>query len=265
VLALRMGLAFPLFMAVAIGASWKKAALTLAQYAQMAALGFVGYYLSSLANFWGLQFISVGLERMILYSYPSMVIVAAWVFWKKRPERGAALAAALAYAGICLAFIGEAHARAEGWGSLLLGSGLVLCSAITYAVILLLGGKLVHTVGALRFTSLVSCFSCLFVLLHFSISDSWSTLVSLSGRTYALATSIALLGTVAPALLLGIGLKRAGPVRFAIMASVGPVLTVVLGWLLLDEQLNAPQALGFLLCLGGGLMAALKKGSAKKT
>ncbi|WP_232522198.1 hypothetical protein [Sulfuriferula plumbiphila] len=45
------------------------------------ALGLTGYYLASYLDFLGLQYISARLERLILFLYPTMVVVlTAWLY-----------------------------------------------------------------------------------------------------------------------------------------------------------------------------------------
>ncbi len=77
-LALRFGFSAPFFAYAAFGRS---AARQVAQAthardgATIVALGVLGYYLASLSDFIGLRYISAGLERLILFVYPTLVVV----------------------------------------------------------------------------------------------------------------------------------------------------------------------------------------------
>ncbi|MGB3119428.1 MAG: DMT family transporter [Verrucomicrobiales bacterium] len=260
VLVLRMLFALPVFLITGIWSHRRSTSpLTPRLWAAMAGLGFFGYYLSSLVNFSGLQYISVGLERMVLYTYPTLVLVFSALSGRYRLRPSLLLVALTSYAGIVTAFFGEAHGRDENRSTLLLGMGLVFLSALTYAVFILFSGKVIAAVGSLRFTSIVVGFSCLFMLAHHGLTRPPGTLLHLPPRVYGCGVLLAVFGTVVPSFLLGSGLRRAGPQKFAIMGTVGPLGTLFLAWLVLGEQVNVLQAGGFLLSLGGGLAASLMK------
>lgn len=260
VLVLRMCFALPVFV-VAGWWSHRQAAtpLTPRLWAAMAGLGFVGYYLSSLVNFTGLQYVSVGLERIVLYTYPSLVLLFSAIRERRRLSPGLVVAALVSYGGILISFLGEAEGRTEDRGLVLLGMALVFLSAVTYAVFITLSGRVVAAVGSTRFTSIVVGFSCVFMLLHFGVTRPVGELFLLPRSVYLCGVVLAVLGTVVPSFLLGVGLRRAGPQRFAIIGTVGPVATLFLAWLILGESVNVAQAAGFLLSLGGGLVATLLK------
>ena len=260
VLALRMGMALPVFLAV----GWwngrsQRAPVSRRDWLHLLLLGFLGYYLSSFVNFYGLQNISVGLERMVLYSYPSLVLLGSALFLKRRIRPGVWIAMLVAYAGIACAFAGEALHTSGPRSTLLLGTGLVFLSALTYAWFILSSGELLRRMGPAAFTSRVVGVSCLMILLHYSATRPIAHLFALNGKTYACGAALALIGTVAPSYLLGSGLKRAGAQRFAVIGTVGPVTTILLAWAVLGESFHPWQLTGFLLSLAGGLGVSLLK------
>lgn len=258
VLALRMGMALPFFAGMAVWWSRGAAPLSARDWAQLAGLGFLGYYVSSLVNFTGLQYVSVGLERIILYTYPSMVLAIS-VFVLGRRVRAATWAAcAVAWLGIVAAFVGETHAPIRN-DRTTLGAALIFASAFTYALFILMSGSVIRRVGAMRFTGIAVGFSCGFMLVHTLSVHPPATLLALPAPVYLHGAVLALLGTVAPALLLSAGLRRTTPQRFAIIGTVGPVTTLLLAWAVLGEQPNLAQALGFALTMGGGLAVSLMK------
>lgn len=260
VLALRMGMALPVFLAVGW---WSRRgdqpAPSTGDWLMLGLLGFLGYYLSSYVNFYGLQFISVGLERMVLYTYPCLVLAGSAIFYRQRIRPAVWIAAAVAYGGIVCAFAGEAMQGRGTRGDLLLGTGLVFLSALTYAWFILVSGEMLRRIGPAAFTSGVVGISCVMILLHYCAVRPVSNLFSLPGRVYGCGAALALLGTVVPSYLLGTGLKRAGAQRFAVIGTVGPVTTILLAWLVLGEALHGWQAAGFLLSLCGGLAVSLLK------
>jgi drug/metabolite transporter (DMT)-like permease len=257
-LTLRMGFSLPFFTALAVWFSRGAAQLSRGDWARLAGLGFIGYYVSSLVNFTGLQFVSVGLERIVLYTYPSMVLVISAFVLRKPVPRQTWIACGIAWLGIVAAFIGETHASTNDELTLL-GTGLIFASAITYAVFILLSGGVLKRIGAMRFTGFAGGFSCVFMLLHAAIARPIAPLLELPGAVFIEGLILAVFGTVAPTLLLSIGLRRTNAQRFAIIGTVGPVATLLLAWAVLGEQPNLGQVIGFALTLGGGLAVSLLK------
>jgi drug/metabolite transporter (DMT)-like permease len=90
-LALRMGLSLPFFLAL----GWadqrrRQPALAGRDWGLMLGLGFSGYYLASYLDFLGLQYISAALERLILFAYPTLVVLFSAFFLGKPVTRRAA-------------------------------------------------------------------------------------------------------------------------------------------------------------------------------
>lgn len=262
VLALRMGMALPVFLLVGW---WTSRGTTPAcrsgGWARLILLGFLGYYVSSFVNFLGLQYVSVGLERMVLYTYPSLVLLGSVLFLKRRIRPGVWACMAVAYAGIACAFGGEALQTGGSMQTLAFGTGLVFLSALTYAWFILASGETLRRLGPAAFTSRVVAVSCVLILAHYAATRPVTALFQLSGKTYACGATLALLGTVAPSYLLGIGLKRAGAQKFAVIGTVGPIVTILLAAVVLGETLHFWQIVGFLLSMAGGLGISLLKES----
>lgn len=258
VLNLRMMFSLPLFAAIVLFTAGGFPQLRRRDWAQLALLGFFGYYLSSLVNFSGLQYVSVGLERIILFTYPTIVLCITALFLRRRVVPLAWLAAAVAWTGILFAFGGEARAPVAG-GNLPLGASLVFASALIYAVFIISAGDAIRRVGPLLFAGIAVGFSCVFMMVHFVVVHPAEEMFSYPSAVYIHALILAVFGTVAPALLMSLGLKRAGPQRFAVMGALGPVATLFLAWAILNEQPNALQALGLVFALAGGVAIAFLK------
>ena len=260
VLSLRMGFALPFFIAMALLGSRGRAPLSMAMWLKSAGLGFVGYYSSSLVNFTRLRYVSVGLERVILYTYPTLLLAFSALVLKKPVRPAVWLASSVTWFGILVAFAGEMHNPVAN-GHAALGAMLIFASAVSYGAFILLSGDTLSHVGSLRFTGIAVGFSCLFILTHEVMTHDTTGLLSQKPAVYGYGLILAILGTVLPALLLSIGLKRAGAQRFAIISTVGPVTTFALAWAVLGERPNFAQLGGFLLTLAGGLGVSLLKDS----
>lgn len=262
VLMLRMSMAFPFFAAFAIVPTPGKPPLEARDWLRLAGLGFVGYYLSSLVNFSGLQYISVGLERIILYTYPSLVLAISALIFRRSVRPVIWTACAVTWVGIVSAFAGEAHSPVAN-DRTLLGAVLIFGSALSYATFIMISGDTITRVGARRFAGIVVGFSCLFMMIHFLLTHPVSALGNLPAPVYGYGAVLAVFGTVAPALLQSIGLQRAGAQTFAVISTIGPVATLFVAWAFLGEKPNLAQALGFALTVSGGLAVSLLKGPAR--
>lgn len=258
VLALRMALALPFFL---VG-GWLEAKanprpMAVKDMLHIAILGFFGWYLSSMVNFEGLRHVSVGLERMILYTYPSFVVLGSVLLLGKSLRWGVVLAMLVSYLGIVIGYHAEASVSATD--KTLLGAALVLASAVSYAVFVLFSGEMIARIGAVRFTSWVVGFSGMYVLIHFVVTHPAGTLLRLPAGAYGCGVALAIFGTVIPSYLFGIGLRRAGAQAFAVIGMVGPLGTVALAWFILGESVNLTQMLGLVLTLAGGVAVSLLK------
>ncbi len=257
-LMLRMLFALPFYAAVAIwlqtqdltplekGDGWK-----------IIGLGLLSYYLSSLLDFMGLQYISAGLERLILYIYPTLVLLML-AFWKKEQiSKKAKIALAIAYAGMLLVFIQDLRLTSE-WNFTLLGAGLVLLSTICFALFVALAGDMIKKVNPSRFTAYAMLAACAGVLLH-GASLGEITDLQQSTSVYLLALLLAFFCTVIPSFLMNKGISLIGSGKAAMLGSIGPVITLFLGALILNEQITLIQLLGAGLVIGGVSLATRDK------
>lgn len=123
-LALRMLVAFPFFLAMGAWAAHRGAPLAAADRWHILSLGFLGYYLASFLDFAGLAYITATLERLILYLTPTLVALIGWLAFGRRITRRQALALLVSYAGVALAF---GHDLQVGGADIMLG--VCWCSA----------------------------------------------------------------------------------------------------------------------------------------
>ena len=253
-LALRFGFSAPFFAYGAFGAHLhgkRPPALGRRDMGTLIALGVLGYYLASLSDFIGLRYISAGLERLILFVYPTLVVVIEAALFKIRLERRQTVALFITYAGIFLAFRGELGSLGSDVPR---GAAWVFASALTYAVYLIGAGQMVPKLGSQRFTALALLAATAAVLLHACLSGA--KLVGLPPIAYVIGLVMALVATVLPAFLLGRGIALLGSGPAAIVSTVGPVSTIVLAYLVLQEAISATEFVGTALVVGGATLVA---------
>jgi drug/metabolite transporter (DMT)-like permease len=258
-LTLRMVIALPFFAAIAFLSNSKtsKPDLTKKDWFMIVALGVTGYYLASLFDFEGLRFITAGLERLILFIYPTLVVILSAIFFKKKIAGREYVALLLTYIGIAIVFVSDLNLQQK---DLWLGSLLIFGSAFTYAIYLMGSGELIPKLGSMRYTSYAMIVSTLAVCIHYLCSSEMK-LFSFSREVYILSAAMAIFSTVIPAMLLSEGIRMIGSGRASIVGSVGPVSTIILAYIFLGEDISFIQILGTTLVLAGVLTVS---GSQKK-
>lgn len=243
----RMLLALPLFVIMAWWAGRGKAALTGRDWLGVIGLGFCGYYLSSFLDFWGLEFISASLERLILYLNPTLVLVLGWLLFKKRIAHRQAVAMAISYSGVLLVF---GHELSLAGPHAALGALLVFLSAVTYAVYLTYSGQLVQRLGSLRLAGLATSVACGFCLLQFAMLRPLSSAL-VPEPVLWLSLLNAMACTVLPVLLVMMAIERIGPALTSQTGMIGPMSTLMMGVWILGEPFNAWIIAGTILVLSG--------------
>lgn len=228
-------------------------------------LGLFGYYLSSLFDFIGLQYISAGLERLILFLYPGFVVLINVFAFREKIHRNQVIALVLTYVGIAIAYVGELQMDTRNpmftYGTLL----IFLCS-ITYAIFIAGSGKMVAKVGASKFTAYAMLSSVSGVLIHYAVvsvltnsSTSDHAGISLTNNLWQYGILLAVVATVLPTFLISFAMKKIGASNVAIISSIGPVSTILQAHYFLGEPIFLVQLIGTCLVLSGVLLLSLGK------
>ena len=253
ILALRMLFALPFYVAIGLFASHKKSNVyfTRRQWIYIALLGLTGYYVSSLCDFIGLQYISAGLERLILFIYPSLaVLLNAW-FFKQRVTGFQRLAMVLTYLGIAVAYWGEMKMDTGNPG-FFTGSFFCLLCALTFAVYLSGSGKMIGETGAVKFTSYAMISAAGGVFIHYFASGN--SIHYMDGELMGYGLALAILATVIPTFLMSAGIKKIGSSNAAIVSSIGPVSTILQAHFILGEKITLAQVTGTVLVIAGVML-----------
>ncbi len=260
-LALRMIYSMPFFVVMAWWASRPASveAMRRPDWLALLWLGFIGYYLSSLLDFMGLQYITASLERLVLFLYPTMVVLLSVALFKKRVGGRIWIALALSYAGILLVFAHDFQATTDSHG-VWLGGALVFVSAFFYALYLVGAGPVITRLGSLRFISWAMLTSAVFVIVQFLLTRPLAALAAPASIQW-LSLTMAVFSTVLPTFLVAEAIKRIGANRTSLIGSLGPVFTIGLGWWILGEGVHWIQLVGAALVLGGVTLVTMKPGA----
>ena len=251
----RMLFALPLFVGMAWWASRGKPALSRRDWLGVLGLGFSGYYLASFLDFWGLQYISASLERLILYLNPTLVLVLGWLLFGRRINRLQGVAMAVSYAGVLLVFGHEV--RFDG-SATLVGGALVFGSAVSYAIYLVYSGEMVKRLGSLRLVGLATTVACLLCIGQFVVLRPFSAAL-VAPEVVWLSVLNAVACTAAPVLMVMMAIERIGSGLAAQTGMIGPMSTIAMGVWLLDEPFNAWIIAGTVLVVAGVLVVTRQK------
>lgn len=253
-LSLRMLFSLP-FYAVAVWIANQKEGLvklTTREWILVLLMGLFGYYLSSLFDFIGLQYVSAGLERLILFLYPTFAVLINTFYFKTRLSRIQAAALVLTYIGIGTAYLGEIRSAQYG-PQFFYGSFMIFLCAITYSLYLVGTGRLVTKVGATRYTAYAMLAATAGIFIHFLVVNR-VTDIHMSGSLAAYGIALAIIATVLPSFMMSVGMKKIGSNNVAIITSIGPVSTILQAHFFLGERIIAEQMIGTLLVIIGVLL-----------
>jgi drug/metabolite transporter (DMT)-like permease len=256
ILMLRMLFALPFYVAILIR-EYRQSSRTIIKqdWIHIITLGLIGYYLAALFDFIGLQYVSASLERNIIFTYPTFVLIMSRIFYKRKIHGVQLFAVVICYLGILTAFYSDK--AAYNTANLTKGTVFVLLSALTYALYLVRSDALIRNVGTIRFTCISMIISCLAVLVHYTIVHGFEFL-NFPLPVYLLGFGVATIGTVIPSFLMTKGIALIGSSNMAIIASIGPISTIVLSFYILNEDISLLHIIGTVLVLGGVLLLSIK-------
>jgi len=257
VLAIRSLLALPI---IAIWAMWATGPMALLRAPPRTILGAAGagtlcYYAGAMLDFHALTLIAASVERVLLFSYPSMVVLLYAAMYRQWPEPRILGALTLTYIGIFMVVTGLDLGVLKGN---IAGGSMVLVTAVTSAVYYLASDRWTHTIGTLNFTLVALAAATLFLFSHLIVHPGAGRMVW-GARDFWLIAALVLLSTVMPMLAMAEGVRRLGAPRASVISTVGPPTTILLGSWLLDERLHPAQWVGVALIVIGILTLELVK------
>ena len=243
----RMLFALPLFLLLSWWSGRGKAALTRRDWLVVSGLGFSGYYLASFLDFVGLQYITAGLERLILYLNPTLVLALGVLLFKQKVTRRQLISLAVSYCGVLLVF---GHEVTLLGSHVALGAALVFGSVVSYALYLVYSGEEVKRLGALRLTGLATSVACVLCIAQFFLLRPVSAM-AVAPEVIWLSVLNATLCTFCPVLMVMMAIERIGAPMTTQIGMFGPLSTILMSVVILGEPFTAWIAAGTLLVLAG--------------
>ena len=257
VIALRMLFSLPFYIAALWWLARRREAppLSMREAAAVGGLGILSYYVSSMLDFWGLQYVSAGVERLILFTYPTLVLLISAVWLKKPISRVQYIALILTYLGTALALVAERGLGEQA--NFMWGAALIFSCAFTYSLYVIGTGELVHRFGAVQFTS----YAVLAATVPALAQSYWHNGMDIFGypkAVYYLSVWMALIATVIPTFLIVEGIRLVGAANSSLIGFVGPIATIFLGYSFLGESITLLQLLGTAVVLVGIFLVVKK-------
>lgn len=254
-LSLRMLVALPVYLVILLTIIRRGdklvAALTPAVVLSSMAIGILGYYVSSYLDFLGLNFISAQYERLVLFTYPFFVLLLGIAFFGDRMVWRVVPAMLVSYAGLLVIFGWNLAVQPDG---LVLGTLLVLGSAITFALYQHLAKRQMLAIGAGLFTCIGMSTAAVCAIVQNLVVSGPASYLTLTPQIWACGLALGVLGTVLPSFLMNAGMARIGARATSSTAAFGPVVTIVIAVIVLGEPFTVYHAIGTGLVLMGSLL-----------
>jgi drug/metabolite transporter (DMT)-like permease len=247
---LRMMIALPFYVAVGLWVLLRRQHSTIDfknNIVPTMLIGVLGYYLASYFDLLGLTLITAQLERLILFTYPTMVVVLGAVFFHQPVSNKIWVALLLTYTGVASIV---AHDMSGLGGKVIDGAALVLVSALCFALFMLLSKAQISQIGSRLFTSIAMSAASIAIISHFCLTQSFDQLI-VSNDVLLIVFGIAFISTVLPSFLISAAISSIGPGQTSLIGSVGPMITALLAVMVLGEEFTRYHALGMTLVIAG--------------
>ena len=221
------------------------------------ALGMCGYALQAGCYFAALDRIDASLLALLLYTFPAMVAAAAVALGRERLDGRHGAALILASGGLALVVAGAGAGDLDP-----LGTALGLGAAVVYSTYILVSDGIARRVRPQVLATLV-CTGAAVTLTAGAAALGELRPGELTAAGWGWLACLAVVSTVAAISLFFAGLERVGPTTAAILATVEPVVTVVLAFLVFSERLGPIQLLGGALVVAAVVPATLHARTAR--
>ena len=255
-IAFRMLFSLPIFIALLIfflRDPSRREKLTMRNICAISAVGLLGYYASSFLDLLGLQYVTAQLGRMILYAYPTFVVILGACFFKKPITLKTIIALVVTYLGVAIIF---GHDLVVFGDNVILGGAYILACGLIFSFYLLFSKSLINEVGSRVFTCIALIAASIGILTHYAITHSITT-PEINAPGLWLTLCIAIFCTVIPTFLTTAAVARIGADRTGIIAMVGPAFTSVFAVLILSEAFTLYHLAGIVISIFG--VANLKR------
>jgi drug/metabolite transporter (DMT)-like permease len=249
-IAFRMLFSAPIYAIILIlllRATETRALLSLKAIISTCVIGLFGYYAASFLDLIGLQYVTAQLGRMILYVYPTMVILLSALFFKQKINLTMFISLAITYTGVAIIF---GHDLDQFGSDVFIGAAFILGSALSFSIYLIFSKSLITEIGSRVFTCIALISASIGIFIHYALTRSVaSPEVNAEGLFWILV--IAIFCTVIPTFFTTSAVARIGANKTGIVAMVGPAFTSTFAILILNEVFTPFHAIGIIMIVAG--------------
>lgn len=204
-----------------------------------AMIGVLGYYIASFLDISALSYISAQLERLLIFLFPSFVVLISWVIYRQPPTRTIVAATFVGYAGTALILAQDFQTLGSSVG---FGALLAVSSAFVFAIYLVASKPLIGSLGSSLFTSIGMGSAGIAILIHlyFNGADigTWSV------ELISIGVALGLFCTVLPSYFIAAAMARLSPTELSLTNNLGPAITAAGAVLILGELFTVWHAIG---------------------
>lgn len=212
----------------------------------LAILG-ICYALSSEFLFIGYDFLTAGIASTVLFIYPVIVALIMFFFYKEKLNRLSIISLLLAFAGVIVLCL-----KGNGLEINFAGLGIVMLSALFYALYMVIVNKSNLKVSGFKLTFYSMLFTSMFFMTKSVIGNESfvipSTAIFLNFLIFAFLT------TVISSLCLVYAIKNIGSTPVAILGALEPVVAVMVSVLIFHENFTINLLIGITLILLGVIL-----------
>ncbi|MFT5609695.1 MAG: drug/metabolite transporter (DMT)-like permease [Polaribacter sp.] len=225
----------------------KKSKLTLKAIASSSTIGLFGYYSASFLDLIGLQYVTAQFGRMVLYVYPTLVVILGVLFFGERVTLRMLVSLAITYIGIAVIF---GHDLQQFGDNVIVGALFIVGSALSFAIYLIFSKSLITELGSRVFTCIALISASIGIFIHYAFTRSILTAqVNAIGLSWIFV--IAIFCTVIPTFFTTAAVARIGANKTGIAAMVGPAFTSSFAVLILGEEFTIYHAVGIVMVVMG--------------
>jgi drug/metabolite transporter (DMT)-like permease len=225
----------------------KKSKLSLKAIVSSSIIGLFGYYAASFLDLIGLQYVTAQLGRMILYIYPTLVVILGAIFFRERVTWRMLVSLAITYIGVAVIF---GHDLQQFDDNVIVGALFIVGSALSFAIYLIFSKSLITELGSRVFTCIALISASMGIFIHYALTHSILTpQVNAVGLSWILVISI--FCTVIPTFFTTAAVARIGANKTGIVAMVGPAFTSSFAVLILGEAFTIYHAVGIIMVVMG--------------
>lgn len=222
------------------------------QWLQLTLLGFFGIFFYNLCFFYGLHYINASRASLIVALNPAVIGLASWLLFKERMSRAKVIGIAICIAGASLVIVSRHPQSLAGQADAWIGDLLIFGCVLGWGIYSLFSKDLNQTLGPVQTVTYSILLGTVMLWVASAIRGevSVAVLVSLGSPQWLSLMYLGVLGSALAYIGYYDGLRKIGATRSGVFIALNPLTAVILGALLLGEQLTLTM------CLGGGLILA---------